>query len=193
MDDITFEQIKHLGPAAVSWLLALYNNCLGSCKLPKLWRRAKVIALLKPEKSPNYSKSYRPIPLLCHSYKLFERLLLNRLSPGIDSKLISQQAGFRPGKSCTNQTLNLTQFIEDGYETRKVTGVVFVDLSAAYDTVNTRRLLEKVSRMTNDPGFVCILRQMLNNRRFQVHVKGLESERRAGGEIRWTTFPKEVF
>ena len=37
-----------------------------------------------------------------------------------------------------------TEHIEDGYEKRLTTGAVFVDLSAAYDTVNHRRLLSKV-------------------------------------------------
>ena len=60
------------------------------------------------------------------------------------AKLIPEQAGFRPGKSCTSQLLNMTEHIEDGYEKRLITGAVFVDLSAAYDTVNSRRLLRKV-------------------------------------------------
>lgn len=42
-------------------------------------------------------------------------------------------------------------------------GVVFVDLSAAYDTVNIKRLLLKVSCPTKDPGFVHILRVFPNN------------------------------
>ena len=48
----------------------------------------------------------------------------------IDNLLIPEQAGFRPGKSTTSQVFNLTQYIDDGFEEGKVTGVVFVDLSA---------------------------------------------------------------
>lgn len=32
--------------------------------------------------------------------------------------------------------LNLTQHIEDGFERKEITGVAFVDLTAAYNTVN---------------------------------------------------------
>ena len=49
-----------------------------------------------------------------------------------------------------SQLLNLTEHIEDGYEKRLITGAVFVDLSAAYDTVNHRRLLSNVLEMTGD-------------------------------------------
>ena len=54
-------------------------------------------------------KNYRPISLLCHLFRLFERLILNRLGPITEEHLIQEQAGFRPGKSCTGQVLNLTQ------------------------------------------------------------------------------------
>ena len=60
------------------------------------------------------------------------------------------------GVSTTSQLLNLTQHIEDGFERGQITGAVFVDLSAAYDTVNHRRLLAKVlemTRMFTSPGF----------------------------------------
>ena len=54
--------------------------------------------------------------------------------------LINEQAGFRSGKSCTSQLLNLTQHIEDGYKEGMITGTAFVVLSAVYDMVNHRLL-----------------------------------------------------
>ena len=135
LDDIQTELIKQFGPKARDWLLRFFNNCTESKKIPKIWRQAKVVALLKPGKDPSVAKSFRPISLLCHTYKLFERLILNRIAEHVDAKLFPEQAGFRPGKSCTSQLLNLMEHIEDGYEKRLITGAVFVDLSAAYDTV----------------------------------------------------------
>ena len=82
--------------------------------------------------------------------------------------LIPEHAGIRPGKCCTAQVLNLTQHIEDGFETGTITGIVLVDLSAAYDTVNHRRLLEKVYNMTREYR----LMTLLENRRFFVELGG---------------------
>ncbi|XP_071505175.1 uncharacterized protein [Diadema antillarum] len=48
LDDILCEQVKHLGPVALKWLLDLFNSCLITNKLPKIWRRAKIVAILKP-------------------------------------------------------------------------------------------------------------------------------------------------
>ena len=67
-------------------------------------------------------------------------MILNRLNPITEHTITKEQAGFRAGKSCTNQLLNLTQYIEDGYEKILTTGTVFVDLSATHDTVNHRVL-----------------------------------------------------
>ena len=93
----------------------------------------------------------------------------------IPDDLIPEQAGFRPGKSCTSHLLNLTEHIEDGYEKRLITGAVFVDLSAACDTVNHRRLLSKVLEMTGDVQLTDLIRTTLENRRFFVVPNGKKS------------------
>ena len=166
LDDILCEQIKHLGSAALQWLLDMFNECMRTNSIPKIWRKWKVVALLKPCKDPASPKSYRPISLLCHTYKLFERLILNRVAPFVDEHLIPEQAGFRPGKSCTSQLLNLTQFIEDGYEEGIITGTAFVDLSAAYDTVDHRIITRKFFEITQDVRLTELIQNMLSNRRF---------------------------
>ena len=144
--------------------------------VPKIWRKAKLLAILKPGKDPAQPKSYRPISLLCHTYKLYERLILNRLSPVVEKCLIDEQAGFRRGKSCTNQILNLTQYTEDGFENNYHTGVVFVDLSAAYDTLDHRRLLEQLYDISKDFRLVKMVRTLLENRRFYVDHQDTHSQ-----------------
>ena len=142
--DILVEQLKHLGPKAHKWLLTMLNICFMENKIPTIGRQSKIIAILKPGKNSSIPKNYRPISLLCHTYKLYERMILNRIAPTIEQHLIKEQSGFRSGKSCTSQLLNLTQHIEDGYEEGMITGTAFVDLSAAYDTVNHRLLIQKL-------------------------------------------------
>ena len=77
-------------------------------------------------------------------------MIFNRLLPIVDEKLIPKRAGFRPGRSCTGQILKLTQHIEDGFEKGMMTGAIFVDLSAAYDTINNRKLLHKLVEITKN-------------------------------------------
>ena len=63
LDDMLCEQIKHFGEATLRWYI------LKTHKFPKLWRKSKVIAILKPGKDSTLPKSYIPISLLCHIYK----------------------------------------------------------------------------------------------------------------------------
>ena len=122
-------------------------------KIPKRWRRAKIIAILKPGKSPEEAGSYRPISLLSVCFKLLERLIYNRLLPVVDPQLQREQAGFRPGRSTVEQVVKLTEDIETAFENRKKCGAVFVDLSAAYDTVWHRGLaLEMLQLIPNKHG-----------------------------------------
>ena len=113
-------------------------------------------------------------------------MILNRLNPLIETMIIDQQAGFRPGKSTTGQLLNLTQHIEDGYERGVVTGTVFVDLSAAYDTISHKLLLNKIYRMISSS-------QISSGTCSPIDDTLLNSTaKRVDGGIRRMVFPKEV-
>ena len=144
--------------------------------IPPAWRKAKVVAISKPGKDPSSPKSYRPISLLCITYKLYERVLLQRLMPLIDSKLTKDQAGFRPGRSCAGQLLNLTQHIEDGFERKQITGAAFIDLSAAYDTVQHRTMVNKLFDMTGDLDLCQVIKSLFNNRHFYVQLNDQKSK-----------------
>ena len=102
---------------------------------------------------------------LCHTYTLYERLMLNRIAPIVEGHLIKEQAGLMPGKSCTRQLLNLTQHIADGYQKGMITGAAFVDLSAADDTVNHIILIQKLYNATHDSTLCRVFQNMLPNQR----------------------------
>ena len=123
-------------------------------------------------KDASIPKSYRPISLLCHTYK---RHILTRITPKVESHLIKEQVAFRPGKSCTSQLLNLTQHIEHGYQNRMITGAAFVYLSAAYDTVNHRILIQKIFNTTWDSPLCRVIQNMLSSRRFYVEINNERS------------------
>jgi hypothetical protein len=53
------------------------------------------------------------------------------------------QAGFRQHRSCTEQVMALTTHIEASFQHQLKTGAVFVDLTAAYDTVWREGLMIK--------------------------------------------------
>ena len=169
-DNICPEFFHHLGANGIAWLTSFFNCCFSSCKIPKQWRKSIIIPVLKPGKDPFNPSSYRPISLLCVGYKIYERILLNRLIPYVEATLPRQQYGFRPGRSTELQTLLMTQSIENGFEERKKCGALFVDLTSAYDTVWLLALSYKLSKIIPDSFMVSVLRDLLSNRSFVVKI-----------------------
>ena len=49
-DSIFSELILHAGAALKSWLRDFLSSCLRRLKIPKIWRRALVVAIPKPAK-----------------------------------------------------------------------------------------------------------------------------------------------
>ena len=120
----------------------------------------------KTRKARGDPKSYRPLFLLCVPYKILERLIYARVEPLIDPLLPKEQAGFRRGKSTVDQVVLLTQNIEDSFKTKKKAGAVFIDLTAAYDTVWHRGLTFKLLRLLPDKHMIKMIMKLVQNRIF---------------------------
>jgi len=67
------EFLKNLEPKAHTWLSKLFSEIMATHSIPKIWRKAKVIAVEKPGKDPNLAANYHPISLLSVCYKLLEQ------------------------------------------------------------------------------------------------------------------------
>ena len=63
-----------------------------------------------------------------------------------------------------DQTVLLTQNIEDSFEVKKKAGAVFVDLTEAYDTVWHCGLTCKLLRLLPDKHMVRIILELIRNR-----------------------------
>ncbi|KAG4071205.1 hypothetical protein HA402_001195 [Bradysia odoriphaga] len=80
------------------------------------------------------------------------------------------QACFRKKRNCCDQVMALTTYIESGFEKRLKTGVVFLDLSAAYDTVWRKGLMLKLSGIIKCRHALAIIMNILSDRSFQVEM-----------------------
>ena len=165
-DSICLELLIHAGPSLKFWLRGFLSSCLRELKIPKVWRRALVVAIPKPSRSVEDSQSYRPISLLCVPYKILIRLIYNRVKSIVDPLLSKEQAGFSHRKSTVDQVVSLKQNTEDSFEARKEASAVFVNLTAACDTVWHRGLTCKLLRLLPNKHMVRMIMELVRNRSF---------------------------
>jgi len=63
-DQITPTMLKHLHPTSISFRANLLSRIFLQAHFPTEWKITTVISILKPQKDPTSSLSYRPISLL---------------------------------------------------------------------------------------------------------------------------------
>ena len=165
-DSICPKLILHARAALKSWLCDFISSCLRRLKIPKIWRRVLVVTIPKPGKPMGDPKSYRPISLLCVPYKILERLIYTCVEPLIDPLLPKEQAWFQCRNSTVDQVVLLTQNIEDSFEAKKKASAIFIDLTAAYDTLWHHGLTCKLLRLLPDKHMVKMIMELVRNRSF---------------------------
>ncbi len=97
----------------------------------------------------------------------------------VEAKLPYTQAGFRKGKSTTDQIARLVNDIESAFLKKQKFGTVFIDLTAAYDTVWHRGLYLKLLKTLPDVKLVKFIMQLIQDRSFVLEIfNGLRSRKR---------------
>ena len=179
-DGLTPVMLQRLPFKAVLFLTKVFNMCLALCHFPRTWREAKVICILKPGKDPLHPANYRSISLLSVLSKVFERILLARLSPllGDIQAIPLHQFGFRPGHSTPQQLLRVVEAAALGYQDRAYTAAVSLDVEKAFSTTWHAGLLHKLIQLELPSHIIHILHAFLRHRSFVVQVAGDKSTRR---------------
>jgi hypothetical protein len=142
-----------------------------------MWKQARVVDIHKPRKPPSDPGAYRPISLLSTISKILERLVAKRLSrQAIGGGIIPpEQFGFRKHHSTTAQLTRLTEFIAHGYNIRKHTGLITIDLEKAYDTVWINGLIFKLISFKFPAYLIKFIHSYLSNRSFSVTLSDASS------------------
>ena len=136
-----------------------------------------MIPIPKPGKPRSQVDSYRPISLTSCVCKLMERIVNNRLMWILESEnlLADEQAGFRKCRSTEDQIAYIAQEIEDGFQEKKSTTVVWVDLEKAFDKVWKEGLILKLQNTHVSHRMLNWITEYLTNRKALVKMQGIRS------------------
>ncbi|KAK3772626.1 hypothetical protein RRG08_006757 [Elysia crispata] len=179
-DKITNEMLKHMGAKAKSKLIGLYSNSWKEGIVPQKWREAVMVPIYKKGKERSKTTSYRPISLTSCVGKLMERLINSRLVWHLEKRniLIPKQAGFRHHRSTEDQVAYIAQHIEDGFQDKRHTLAVWVDMEKAFDRAWKDGLRLKLHKSGISGCMYEWISQYLNNRTARAQVNGAHSRQK---------------
>ncbi|KAF2345355.1 Reverse transcriptase domain [Trinorchestia longiramus] len=97
----------------------------------------------------NTASNYRPITFLPVLSKILEKVISNQLSTYLNksNSLHPNQYAYRKHTSTQDALLNITEKIYSDIDTKNVTLLLLLDLSKAFDSVEHKRLLQKISNL----------------------------------------------
>ena len=143
-DGISYKILKSLPVKYKLILLDIFNEMFQDNDYPPIWKQAHVHFIDKANK-----KGVRPISLTSCVCKLFEKLIKNRFQWWIEyHKLLPiSQCGFRKGRSCTDNLVNLTLQVDEALSNNEEIFAAFLDVDSAFPSVNCDILITKLSKI----------------------------------------------
>lgn len=135
------------GMQRVLW--ALMNGIWDLAKVPDCLNTSLIVSIFKKGDATDRG-NYRGISLIPVIVKLITRVVMNRVTKGLEHKgrIAPEQAGFRTREECMGQVITLLEVIRCRAEGRKArpTIILFIDCVKAYDRVPHEALRALLSR-----------------------------------------------
>jgi hypothetical protein len=132
-DGIPAEAWKATGQRGLQWLTSLLNAIATNSGIPNAWRRSVLVPLYKNKGDVQACTNYRGIKLLAHTFKIWERVINDRIRNIVP--IHPAQFGFREGNGTTDAIHAIRQLSTKYLEKKKKLHMVFIDLEKAFDRV----------------------------------------------------------
>ena len=159
-------------------LYTIWRKSLDDGKIPGKLKIQSIIPIFK-KGSKAEAANYRPVSLTSHIIKLFERVLRKKIVKFMEeNNLISKyQFGFRSGRSTIIQLLEHLDNIISILEENENADVVYLDFAKAFDKVDHKILLHKLSLLGIQGKLLSWIEDFIANRIQHVIVEGEKSNK----------------
>ena len=158
-------------------LARLFTSSIQLGYIPTAWKVATLRMLLKPDKLPSLTTSYRPISLISSIMKLLERVIEQRLRSHLEhiEFINKHQSGFRKAKSTDDHLFRLSQSIMESFNRGEHAVAAFLDVEKAFDNVWHNGLRFKIFQLDLSTKMTRWLSDFLVGRLIQVNVNNFFS------------------
>ncbi|KHJ30301.1 hypothetical protein EV44_g3340 [Erysiphe necator] len=149
---------------------------------PKIFRKAEVVVLPKPNKRDlNSPRSWRPIILLPCLGKGLERLIAKRVSQAAvrQGVLSTQQFGALPKRSATDLVSCLVHDVERARSHGKLASLLTLDIKGAFDTVFSGCLKRRLHEQRWPNWLIMWVKSFMSNRSIKIRLGDTVTEETA--------------
>ena len=175
-NNICAEMLKSGGSKLREVVLKCFNGIIKpSGETPQEWHKT-LIKVLHKNGDTRLPQNYRPIATIPLLYKLFSRILYNRLEPILDAEQSSDQAGFRKHRSTVDHLFTTVLVQEAGDEWRVPIWVAAVDFKKAFDSVKHAALWKSLRDQKVPEGYIRLLDKMYDEQIGVVRTECLSKE-----------------
>ncbi|KAM7307675.1 hypothetical protein ISCGN_011311 [Ixodes scapularis] len=171
--------LRNLSNEAITGITKYINECWRQGQLPRQWKTAKVVLILKPGKKPQLD-ALRPISLTSCVGKIMEHVVLRRINDFMERNQLfpHTMVGFRPHLSTQDVMLRLKHQIIDGeksshLDTRVILGL---DLTKAFDTIRHDAVLQNLEKLGVGRRTFNYIQDFLSDRTAQISIGGVTSD-----------------
>ena len=131
-------------------LCSIFNQSLRSGLVDGIFKTARVTPVFKggEDADINNPSDYRPISVISHIAKIFEKLVKKQLMPFLErTKVISQdQSAYLGGHSTQTSLHRVVDALLDNFNEGEYTAACVFDISKCFDTINHVNLLHKLDK-----------------------------------------------
>jgi len=174
IDGVPNEVWKYGGEETVDWIWDICDRVWKGEGWPEEWREGVVVPIKKKGKGVKIEE-YRGITIMSSLYKVYTAVLAGRLREEVEGKSLipPNQAGFRKGMGTLDNIYVLNYLIN-----RQIRGkggklvAIFVDLRAAFDSVDRGELIRAMRGRGVREGLVERVEEMLKETRSRVKIGG---------------------
>ena len=167
--DIPADMLKSAVDLHLPFLTKIMNYSFGNSCFEDTLKLAEVSTIFKTNDDLD-KESYRPVSILSHVSKTFERAMYKQIDTFMRDKLSELLTGFRKNHNTQHFLMTMLEMWKNTVGKRGYVSAIFMDLSKAFVALNHNLLNDKLRTSGFEIDSFSFMKCYINDRQQRVHV-----------------------